>query len=169
MGHYGSDALFKSLLYSGHKWQSMRADCINYVAACIPCQRFNIGKHGFHPMSTSIAKFPLDHISFDLKSFPVSKYGHTTLLVVVDICTRFVFLRPLRDKSMHTVSQVLYTLFCDTGFPKIITSDNGKEFVNSLLDEIVQLARIDRRLITACHPQGNAPSERAVQTISQNR
>ena len=40
------------------------------------------------------------------------------------------------------------------GLPRVITSDNGKEFDNKLLDkQLMKLLGIEHRLTTAYHPQ----------------
>ena len=40
------------------------------------------------------------------------------------------------------------------GLPRVITSDNGKEFDNNLLDQkLMKLLGIEHRLTTAYHPQ----------------
>jgi transposase InsO family protein len=58
---------------------------------------------------------------------------------------------------------------CTLGFPKILQSDNGTEFVNGLIREIKQHAGFEHRLITPYHPQANGTAERwvgmAVKTI----
>ena len=143
MGHFGATSMFKALTKQNHTWKTMRQDCITTVQGCLPCQRFNIGKHGFHPLSSIIANLPWDHIGFDLKQFICSKRGFVYMLVVVDVCTRFVFLRALKNKDMHTVALTLLEIFCDVGFPKIVQSDRGTEFCNQVLDCIVETANID--------------------------
>ena len=166
LGHFGAEAMYKSLFYLGHRWTSMRHDCLKTVKSCIACQRFNIGKHGFHPLTSISAQLPWDHIALDLKELARSKKGNKYLLVVVDVCTRFVFLRALKDKTMQSIASALLGIFFDVGFTKILQSDNGTEFVNSLLNEIVRLSKIDHRLITAYHPRANGLGERNVQTSS---
>ena len=51
-GHFGAEAAYKALFYNGHHWPTMRKDCNLIVRTCIPCQRFNIGKHGYHPLTS---------------------------------------------------------------------------------------------------------------------
>ena len=166
-GHNGAEGMCQILKNDGKNWGSMRHDAANYVKGCLPCQRYVIGRRGFHPMKSIHAALPWDHIGIDLKSFNVpSAEGNSYLLVVVDICTRFVFLRPIKDKTMETITSALFTLFCDVGFPKIIQSDRGAEFVNSLLQQLTEAGKIDHRLITAYHPQGNGVTERYVGVIS---
>jgi hypothetical protein len=58
-------------------------------------------------------------------------------------------------------------LFCDVGFPKIIQSDNGTEFVNAIITALIDTAHIERRLITAYNPRANGLAERFVQSASQ--
>lgn len=88
-------------------------------------------------------------------------------LVLIDVATRFVFLRPLPNKEMETVAQVIFKIFCDVGFPVIISMDNGTEFVNQVMAQIVDLSRMDRRLFTPYHHRGNGITERAVRTSSE--
>jgi transposase InsO family protein len=166
-GHFGSEAMFKALISNGHYWTDLRKDCIKEVNKCIPCQKFNIGKHGFHPLSSIMADLPMDHVAIDLKEFPKSEKGNQYLLVVVDVFTRFVFLKALKDKKAETIASVLVDIFCLAGFPKIIQSDNGKEFVNSVIRKICRASHIDHRLITPYNPQANGLAERWVQTTSQ--
>jgi hypothetical protein len=67
---------------------------------------------------------------------------------------------------MDTVAQALFGLFCDVGFPVIISMDNGTEFVNQIMQEIVRISQMDRRLFTPYHHRGNGLAERAVRTTS---
>jgi len=109
----------------------------------------------------------LDHIAIDLKEFKESRQGNNYCLVVVDICTRFVWLRALRSKEAMHVAMAMFDVIANFGLPKIVQSDNGKEFVNKILKEMYHISHIDHRLITAYHPQANGTAERMVQTISQ--
>jgi hypothetical protein len=55
-------------------------------------------------------------------------------------------------------------VFALLGFPKIVQSDNGTEFVNSVLKHLFDGAKIDHRLVTPYHPRANGIAERTVQT-----
>ena len=50
------------------------------------------------------------------------------ILVVLDVFSRFCFLRPLQSKSSSEIAQRLIEIFCDTGPPVRIQSDQGTEF-----------------------------------------
>jgi hypothetical protein len=166
LGHFGATAMLRQIRSSGKTWSGIKDDCQKLVSSCIQCQRFNIGKHGFHPLTNLKALLPFDHICIDLKEMPKSLRGFTSYLLVVDICTRFAWIIPLLDKFGTTIAAELLKLFLTFGFPKIIGSDNGAEFVNEILAEVVKNSGIDHRLISAYHPRANGVVERLVGTTS---
>ena len=53
------------------------------------------------------------------------------------------------------------------GLPKVITSDQGREFHNSLNEGIMKLMGIDHRLATPHHPQVSCQSVVTVVTVSR--
>ena len=164
LGHFGGLALQHAIIQSGHRWSSMSKDCHTFVRQCLDCARYNINKNGYHPYTPIIAKLPMDHISMDLYQLDETPDGFNYILIVVDICTRFVFLRPLRNKDAVTVAKKLFKMFCQVGFPRVIQSDNGTEFVNSTMKALTTAAAMEHRMITAYHPRANGTSERFVRT-----
>jgi len=168
-GHFGAVSMVRAIHGENMTWPNMREDCVNHVARCVSCQRFNIAKRGYHPLKTIHARMPMDHVAIDLAgSFVESEQtGNKYILVVVDVCTRFVFLRAIPDKSASTVAIELGNLFCQVGFPNVIQSDNGTEFKNELLNEIAERAGIEHRFSTPYHPRGNGLAERFVQTAKK--
>jgi hypothetical protein len=165
-GHFGGTAMYKGLLLSNHRWPGLLQDCQRECLECIECQKFNITRNGYRPHKSIHADLPFDHVACDLAGpFPPSSASnHTFLLVVVDVCTRFVFLRTLPDKTDKSVANALFKIFCDVGFPKIIQSDNGREFSNQRLTEFCRISNISPRLITPYNPQSNGIAERNVGT-----
>jgi hypothetical protein len=82
----------------------------------------------------------------------------------VDLHSRFVCLRALPDKQSATVAAALLDIFTTLGFPKVVQSDHGSEFVNQTLKHLFDAAKIDHRLVTPYHPRANGAAERTVQT-----
>ena len=125
LGHFGIDALIRALQSRGIVWPGMGEEAKATVDECTICQRYTIAKRGFHPYTYIMAKLPMDHVAMDLFEFPKSTAGYCLVLVEVDICTRFTFLRALKHKDMASVAKMLYKLFLELGFPRIIQYDNG--------------------------------------------
>ena len=88
-------------------------------------------------MSTVKADRPWDHIAMDfIGKLPASEKGFVFILIIVDVLTRFVVLRPLMRKDVKTVALELVNLFVNFGVAKIIQSDNESTFVSELLEEL---------------------------------
>jgi hypothetical protein len=161
-GHFGADYVFKKLWAAGYYWPQMKKECIEFVAACMPCARYNVGKRGFHPLRSIHAMFPFDHLAMDLADLPTSTSGCNFLLVVVDLATMFCLLRAIPDKTALTVARCMWSIFCNFGVCKIIQSDNGSEFVNEVISTLVSVCGIDHRLVACYNPRANGAAEKTV-------
>ena len=158
--HEGPKALFKRVVQQGKVWPSLMQDCISHVEACRACLEHNVRQEGFHPLSPVSAYLPWDHLAIDLaEPGYTSNEGFNFILVVTDIATRFVILRPIPDKSAETIAQVLVELFGDFGLPSVLQSDNEKEFVNKILSKTYALLRVSHRRILSYHPRANSAAE----------
>jgi len=56
-----------------------------------------------------------------------------------DHFTRFSWTRPLKSKEAKYVASFLLELFMTSGAPKILHSDNGKEFVAQIIKDLIDL------------------------------
>ncbi|KAG1168619.1 hypothetical protein G6F70_009027 [Rhizopus microsporus] len=164
-GHFGSDAIYHALKRKGIYWSNLKEDAVELVKSCTPCQQFNIIKKGYNPLRPITAKLPGDSWGIDLAGpMKTSFSGNNYLLVMVDIATRYCVLKPLPDKQSMTIVKALIDVFSNYGFPRIIQSDNGGEFVNELMQLLAENAGYDHRLISSYHPRANGVSERWVQS-----
>ena len=160
-GHFGVEAMFQNIWNNGFYWTNMRDACSKVVMSCVPCLRYSIVKHGYHPMMPITARMPMDHLAVDtVEAFPISQDGYKYIVTVVDVCTRFVFLRPVKDHSAKSVAKVLLHIVRDFGIPKILQSDNGLDYASELVTELCSLLDIDKRLTAPYHPQANGAVER---------
>ena len=168
LGHFSTEGMFRKLWNDGYWWPSMRKDLIVAVQSCIDCLRFNIVQEGFHPLQSIEANKPWDHIQIDLIGpLPISTEGYEYILTVVDILTSYTVLRPLKNRDMESIARAMWIIFCEYGTVKILQSDNGPEFVNSVMEQLTQLYGIDHRLITAYHPRANGKVERRNKEVSR--
>jgi hypothetical protein len=165
-GHFGREAIYKALDKKGYWWPKMRAGILSVLASCDACTRFVVTKRGYNPAEFITAGGPWDHIQIDCSvHLPASKDGYTAMLVIIDVFTGFIQLRPMRTTSAECVAQELWSLFCIFGLPKIVQSDNGPEFVNNMLRALVKLTGIDHRFISPYNPRADGKVERSIQTV----
>jgi len=53
-----------------------------------------------------------------------------------DHLTKFVILKPLKTKRVEEIAYNLMEIYTTFGAPAILHSDNGREFVNSVINEL---------------------------------
>ncbi len=109
---------------------------------------------------------PWDVVSIDLLELPTSYQGSKYLLDCVEHLSRYVILAPLKDKTAKSVAHALIThLFCPYSAPRVLLSDNGTEFRNTLLEEISQQFEVKQCFTVTYHPASNDLVERANRKI----
>lgn len=100
----------------------------------------------------------------DFQSVPDGKYKW--ILNYQDHNTKFLSLRPLESKRASEVAYNLLSIFLTFGATKILQSDNGREFVNSIIIELKELWP-DCVIVHGRprHPQSQGSIERSNQDI----
>jgi hypothetical protein len=153
---------------AGYNWPKLKQDALELCQKCLPCLRFNNVPKGYYPLQQITADQPFDHVAVDLAGpFPTSNNGNHYLHVLIDIHSRFILLHALENKQMLTIALLWRDIFTTFGFPKIIQSDNGTEFVNQIVKTMIEASGIDHRLVTPYHPRANGAAEKSVQTSTK--
>jgi transposase InsO family protein len=166
-GHFGRDAIFYKLTNKNYWWPKMRLDISEQLANCDSCSRFVVTKAGFNPANSIIANGPWDHIQIDTSvHLPPSVDGFKALLVIIDVFTGFVILRPIITNSAEIIAKELWLVFCTFGLPKILQSDNGSEFTNKVLRAMSTITGFDHRFIAPYNPRCDGKVEKAIGTVS---
>ena len=108
---------------------------------------------------TEIPERPFDKIAIDLVT-GCSTSGNKHILTIIDHLTRWPEAFPIPDKSADTIvftfiNEYLPLHMCS----QYILSDNGTEFKNSLMDQVLQQLGIDRIFSAPYHPKSNGKLE----------
>lgn len=61
-GHFGVKSIVGVIHALGFSWSSLRSDAATLVKNCHICQQYNIGHHGFHPLTPLSARLPMNHL-----------------------------------------------------------------------------------------------------------
>jgi hypothetical protein len=166
LGHFGREAIFRRLFNDGFWWPDMRKEIQEELNSCDACTRFVVVKSGFHPAQFITASGPLHHVQVDTSThLPESPDGFTALLVCIDVFTGFTFLRAVKDTTAVTIAQQLWEIFSILGFPKILQSDNGPEYVSDVIRALLQLTGMEQRLISPYNPRADGKVERAIGVV----
>jgi transposase InsO family protein len=168
LGHFGATTMTRSIRDAGFSWPNIREEALAHCQRCKPCRMHTPHPRAFHMLQSVTAALPFDHVAVDLAGpFPTSSSGNHFLHVLIDVHSRFVLLKAIPDKRMETIAALWLDVFTTFGFPKIIQSDNGSEFVNKVVKAMLSASKVEHRLISPYHPRANGVAERAVQTATR--
>ena len=168
-GHFGRESIFRALYRRGYWWPGIRPDIQERIRRCIPCLRHVIAKTGFDPSTPISAALPWDHVQMDfiVQLVPSEPDGLTAITVLTDVCTGFVVMRASLNTQVQTVAPIIWNVFNDFGFPRILQSDNDPTFTSHVIQEMSRIAGIDYRFITPYHPRADGKVERNVGSVKE--
>ncbi|KAG2192314.1 hypothetical protein INT47_007471 [Mucor saturninus] len=131
-GHFGSESMVQQLHAQGIHWNGIFKDSKEYIKTCIDCARNNVVRKGYHPLRPVVSADPFSFLALDLAGpFSVTENSNMYILVIVDLCTKYIIARPLKNKQSDTVTKEIMHVLGDYGIPLNLkcVSDNGRDFV----------------------------------------
>ena len=156
-GHFGQTATVLRA-QSRFYYPGMSQDLKRRVAACGDCL-VKKGKVKLRdgPHNPQRAGYPNQKLYVDLIGpLPETWQQERYILSVEDGFTRHANAYPLHNKKAATVARVLIDEYCcDYGFPEAIHSDNGKEFVNEIWEQMCDRLGIRKTTTPTYNPQSN--------------
>jgi len=149
-------------------WPKMRKDVVNYCKCCDVCQR--LGKGGIvprHPLvEVPVLEEPFQRVSIDICGpLKICESGNRFILTCIDMATHYPEAVALKDHKAPTVCRALAEIFCRTGFPREIQSDQGTEFLSKLTQGFLKEYGIKHVKSTPFHPETQGMIERLHRTI----
>jgi transposase InsO family protein len=140
-----------------------------------PCDTCQLSKSTKLPFSGTkpYTRNPLDNIHIDLSGIIRTSciFNYSYFILVVDEYTRMKFIYFLKTKTKEEVFEAINSFIlraerhCDKKV-KMITTNGGSEFINSLLTPFCESLGIVKNTTTPYTPQQNGLVERFMQTIS---
>ena len=139
-------------------WPALEYYVRLYIKSCIVCARSKVLKEDYqglrnrHPMRA----LPNEIIGLDFWGpVTVDRNEECLFVTVIDYCTRWAEVIPVRSFESEEVVQVLFNgWFCRFGLPKTIVLDNDSSFKGAVA-EIEKVFKVDFHRATPYHPQGN--------------
>jgi hypothetical protein len=168
-GHRGVERTIEQLRAKNLDWKFQREHVKKFIKMCPCCQKMNQLKYCIHahPFTTSTYG-PMECIAIDsIVGLPADEYGNDTIIVIIDTFSRFVELYPMKGNNSRNVATALLQHIGRYGSFNLLTSDNGPEYANSLVDELLELTGIDHHFTMAYSKEENAIVERANKEVER--
>ncbi|UYV73203.1 K02A2.6-like [Cordylochernes scorpioides] len=169
-GHFG---IRKTLAKARERffWPESRGDVEKWCRNCTQCS----ARKG--PTTRSKGKLkiynvgaPFERIAIDVAGpFPKSDLGNKYILVIMDYFTKWPVAVPIPDQEASTVSEaLLQDWVCIFGVPRILHSDQGRNFESNIFQELCRRLGIEKTRTTPLHPQSDGMVERFNRTLTQH-
>ena len=161
--HRGAASTYREVS-SRFFWPGMQEDVGDFVSTCEACQ---LGKggcptrqgllHGRH-YNNAFSQLCLDLVG------PINQESGTNdkyVLMMLDPFTHFVWIELIDNKLGDTVYKAFVNrILLEEGAPRCVLTDNGGEFKNKMLSELMTALKVHHQFSPAYHPQSNQ-TERA--------
>ena len=165
-GHFGEtrtlDTLRRRVV-----WPRMTMDVKEVCQACPTCQLAapaTLKRAPLHPLP--IIRTPFDRIAMDIFG-PLrrTRSGNKYVLVIMDYATKWPEAFPLCNITSETIIECLIEVTSRLGVPKEVLSDNGTNFVSTMMRQFCDRTGIHQIKTSPYHPQTDGMVERFNSTL----
>ena len=91
---------------------------------------------------------------------PITTEGYKGLLVITEFVTKYVWAIPIKSKNAEEIAEKLLEYISLFGPPMEIISDQGTEFNNRVVEQLLKAVGIVHRVTSAYNPRTNGQTER---------
>jgi transposase InsO family protein len=165
--HPGPDRTLRTIM-NRYWWESIRADVQTY---CDSCQFCRFQKNHHHSARPTIQLYeapshPFEEIHMDLTEVTQSLRGNSMILVVKCSLTAAIELVAMKGKEADEVARAMVDrVYLRHGSPRIVYSDQGKEFCNKIMQQISAIYQMRHVRTTAGNPRSNGLVENHNRTL----
>lgn len=161
-GHCGTTKMTKKLSEK-YRWNTMNKDIQNYVRNCAKCKVNKPKNRTVEPMIiTDTPSKPFEKISIDtIGPLQMSENGNKYAVTMVCELSKYLVIAPIPNKEANTVAKaILQNLVLIYGPVRIILTDQGTEYVNSIMKELCKDLGTEHKISTPYHHETLGTVER---------
>ena len=139
----------------------MNKDIWKYIANCTLCHREKAKIQHCPLQMMDIPDWPFDKIATNfITECETSASGNKHILTIIDHLTGWPEAYPIPDKTMDTIVSTFISEYLPVHMcPQYILLDNGTEFKNNLMDQVLKQFGNDRIFLAPYHLQSNGKLE----------
>ena len=136
--HSGPRSLVGKAIKAGYLWPTMQKDVVKLVRKCDTCHRFGNVQHIPSELMMSISlPWPFSTWGIDIvRPLPQRKKHVKFLLVAIDYFTKWAEAQPLAIITKSKIQNFVWkNIVYRFGIPRMIISDNGRQFLIAEISE----------------------------------
>ena len=166
MGHMGFKRVL-ALIKQKFVWPGMGVDIRRHCESCNECQRCKRQNARKAPlMPRPVLSEPFEALAFDLVGpMDPGQGGCRFILTAICMASRWPEAVPLRTVTAEDVAEGMFTVFSRTGIPLQLLTDQGPQFMSSLVKTMCKKLKVDNIRTTPYHPECNGIIERMHGTL----
>ena len=159
-GHLGARKV-KALIKQRFVWPGVGQDVVDHCRSCVVCQRCPARKVPL--IEREVLTEPFEVLAFDIVGpLPKGKGGCRFLLTAICMASKWPEAIPLRTITAKAVAQGMVEVFSRTGIPLQLLTDQGSQFVGSLVTHLCKDLHVEKIKTT---PECNGVVERMHGTL----
>ena len=160
LGHQGNTPTY-CLIKHQYYWKCMNKDIRKCIANCTLCCREKAKVQNYPLQMMEIPNRPFNKIAIDLVTeCETSTSGNKHIVTIINHLTGWPEAFPILDKSADTIVSIFINKYLPVHMClRYIFSDNGTEFKNNLMDQVLKQLGIERIFSAPYHPQSNSKLE----------
>ena len=146
-------------------WPQLRNTIQNFINSCEICRQC---KYDRNPIRPKFNITPTPSKPFEVLHMDTFQMEQQKFLTLIDPFSKYAQAYPLTTLNSIEIANSLLTFFTHHGIPKSIITDNGKEFKNTVIKDLMTLHKINIHFVTPHHPESNSPVERLHSTLIEH-
>lgn len=167
-GHLGIQKL-QAKVKDRFFWLGWFGDVKQWCRECVDCGSCKaVGKQWRAPLQSVVASRPYERVALDiLGPLPETPRENKYIVVIGDYFSKWTEAFPLPNQEAETVAKLLVEQWvCRLGAPRVIHTDQGRNFESKLFTEVCRLLNIHKTRTSAYHPQSDGMIERFNRTLA---
>ena len=159
LGHFQAESTFNRLK-DRYYWKKMMDDIYRVIRNFETCKRFEHSKVVNHPAKALPITGLFDRVGIDLIfGLQETSEGYRGILIITEYLSKYPYATPITTKSAPEIAVKLFEYISFFGPPKELLSDQGREFLNSVVAELSLICGIERKVTAAYNPRTNGLTE----------
>ena len=167
--HPGQRRMYKRIIRE-YTWRNMKNTIREFIKKCENCKLNKINNHTREPMlKTSTPNQPMQVVAIDtVGPLSLTENGNKYALTVQCELTKYVIAIPIPNKEAKTIARALVDHIILTYGPMAaLKGDQGTEYINEVLTEVLSTLGIDKQNSTAYRPQTIGGLERNHRVLNE--